>query len=137
MSQNCGNGEQVEAATKTIVAATIVTSIALYLIYKKKLVQCNGYNCFSARFKKKCWKYKKLCMSLLLIIIFSLIFLRKNGFSLSFPNDVDLGINLAAIERKQEEKHTNHYDGPQDQYGCLPKKNAILYPQLRPRNLGW
>ena len=136
MSQNGGNGE-LEATTKTIVAAIIVTSTTLYLIYKKKLVQYNGYNGFSARFKKKCWKNKKLCMSLLLVIIFSLIFLRKNGFSLSFPNDVDLGINLATIERKQEEKHTNHYDGLQDQYGRLPKKNAILYPQPRPRNLGW
>lgn len=38
------NGEQVEVATRTMVAAAIVSSTAIYLIYKKKLIQRDGYN---------------------------------------------------------------------------------------------
>ncbi|KAG0584537.1 hypothetical protein KC19_3G216400 [Ceratodon purpureus] len=142
MSQNGGNGEQVEAATRTAVAATIVTSTALYLIYKKKLVRRNNYNGFPARFKRKCWKNKKLCISILLIIICIFMFFGNNGFSPSLPDFSNFGTNPIAGLRKQEEKHPNPYDdlvtkGPRDPYGYMVRENAIFYPQPRHRNVAW
>ena len=134
MSQNGGNREQMEAATRTAMAATIVTSTALYLIYKKKLVQCNGYNNL-ARFKQRCWKNNKICMFLLFIIICSFIILKSSGFpsSINFPTILNLDINLTAIDRKQEKKYPTKYNGVNDEYNHTSQQNTMHHAQ-QPHN---
>ena len=125
------NGEQVEVATRTMVAAAIVSSTAIYLIYKKKLIQRDGYNGYNMCLpilSSKFWKNKMFWIFIIFIIIFCAVFLKSSEL-------LGVGIsNVSAIEKRKQENLKKH-DCPDPNVHPL-RHNPLYHPQPFPRYYG-
>ncbi|KAG0554576.1 hypothetical protein KC19_12G101800 [Ceratodon purpureus] len=122
------NGEQVEVATRTMVAGAIVSFTAIYLIYKKKLAQRNyGYSDFNIgssmcppTLNSRFWKNKKNCILVVVVIIICIIFIKRNELQ-------NVGIpNLNAIGRREQENFRRQ--DCQDPYAHPLRHNPLYHP---------
>lgn len=135
MSQNGCNGEHVEVATRTAVAAAIVTSTAIYLIYKKKFVQYSSYrgSRIWPNFKRKCWKNKKFFLLFLFVIVICYMAFNMN----KLPSVANLAAELPSVPRKQENIHAKIQHEEHDIYDHTMKHNLLYHPLPHPRHYGW
>lgn len=118
------NGEQTEVATRTMMAAAIVSSTAIYLIYKKKIAQRDGYNGYNigssmrpASFNLKFGKKIILCALVVFVIIVCVIFLKRNELQ---------SVGFSSRRREQENLRRQNYP---DSYAHHLRHNPLYNPQ--------